>query len=105
MIARKRANTAAAQKPFVLNPPIRLSTRRTMRTLIIKETSPSVSQLSGAVIILRRNPIVALTSPSKRATMRAIVRLSIWTPGTIYPAAKTASVENISEIMKFIKRG
>jgi site-specific DNA-adenine methylase len=49
MIARTRANIAAAQKPFVLNPLIKLSTRSTISTLIIKDTSPSVIQFSGAV--------------------------------------------------------
>lgn len=74
-----------------------------MRTLMMRDTSPSVIQFSGAVIIFKSKPIVAFTRPSKRATMSAVVRLSICTPGTIYPATNTASVENMSEIMKFIK--
>lgn len=83
MIARTRANIAAVQKPLVLNPAINLSTRSTISTLIIKDTSPSVIQLSGAVIILSKRPIVALTRPSKIATIKAVVRLSICTPGTM----------------------
>ena len=104
MIARTRANTAAAQKPLVLNPSKKLSTRSTIRTFIMREKSPRVTQFSGAVIILRRKPIVALTRPSTTATMIAPVNQSTWTPGTIYAATKTATAETRSEMINFIEK-
>ena len=103
MIARTSANIAAAQKPLVLNQLIKLSTSSTIRTLIMRETSPSVIQFSGAVIILSRRPIVALTRPRITATIRAVTNPSIPTPGTRYAAANTATPDNKREIINFIK--
>lgn len=102
MIARTRANIAAAQKPLVLNPVIKLSTRRTIRTLITSDTRPRVSQLRGAVSIFKKNPIVAFTRPRTIATMRAVKKPSICTPGTIYPAANTATAERRRDMRNFI---
>lgn len=102
MIARTRANIAAVQKPLVLNPAINLSTRSTMSTLIIRETSPSVIQLSGAVIIFSKRAIVALTRPRITATIRAVTNPSMPTPGTRYAAAKTATPDKRREMRNFI---
>lgn len=102
MIARTRANIAAAQKPLVLNPAIKLSTRRTIRTLMMSETRPRVIQLRGAVSIFKRSQIVALTRPRTSATIRAVTKPSISTPGTRYAAAKTATADNRSDIRNFI---
>lgn len=102
MIARTRANIAAAQKPFVLNPAMKLSTRSTMRTLIMREISQRVSQFRGAVMSFKRRPSVALTSPRTIATMSAVTKPSIPTPGTRYAAAKTATPDKRREIRNFI---
>ncbi len=102
MIARTRANVAYAQKPLVLNPLIKLSTRRTIRTLIMSDTSPSVIQLSGAVRSFSRKPIVAFTRPRTMATIRAVTKPSICTPGTRYAEANTATADRRREIRNFI---
>lgn len=102
MIARTRANTAAAQKPLVANPSRRLSTRSTIRTLMMRDTRPSVTQLRGAVMSFRRRPTVALTRPKTTATKSAIRNPSTSTPGTRYAAAKTARPERRREMRNFI---
>lgn len=104
MMARTRANTAAAQKPLVLNPSMRLSTTSTMRTFMTSEISPSVSQFSGAVINFRRSQRVALTIPRTTATTSAMTNPLTSTPGTRYAAARTARAERRSEIRNFIEK-
>jgi len=104
IIASTSAKTAAAQKPLVANPTIKLSVILMMRTLITKATIPSVSQFSGAVINLRTAPSVAFRTPHTTATMSAVTTPSILTPGTRYAAASTAQVDKRREMRNFIKK-
>jgi len=73
-----------------------------MRTLIIRETSQSVIQFSGAVIIFKSKPIVAFTRPRTIATIRAVTKPSIWTPGTRYAEANTATADKRRDMRNFI---
>ncbi len=81
--ARTNAKSAAAQNPFVANPPTRLSTKSTRSTLIINPTRPSVRKLSGNVISFKSVPSVAFTIANTTATISALVNPSTRTQGTI----------------------
>ena len=88
---------AAVQNPLVLNPIIKLSAKSTIKTLIMRETIPSVSQFSGAVIIFNKYPIVALIIPRTTAKIHAVKIPSTSTPGTTYAAPKTANDDSKRE--------
>jgi len=63
-MATTMANSAAVQKPFTSNlEPSSESVNKTINTVIINETRPSVSQFNGKVNNLKIDPTVALTNP------------------------------------------
>ncbi|MNI90481.1 hypothetical protein D3C73_1480070 [compost metagenome] len=71
-IATTMANNAAVQKPSTSNlDPRSESESSTIKTVMIKETSPNVSQFKGNVNNLKIEPTVALTSPITRPVTMA----------------------------------
>lgn len=97
------ANMAAFKNPSTANPVNHLLTNKIINTLMMKETRPKVRKLSGKVIILRINPMVALASAINMAARSAVPKLSTVTPGAMYFAPKnTARPVNKISIMNLI---
>ena len=91
--ARTTANTSATQNPSMTKPGTSFATRRTMRTLIMREKSPSVRILSGSVRILSMGTMIVFTIARTTATMTAVRYPSTCAPGVRYDAIATASPE------------
>lgn len=87
------ANMRAVQKPVRLNPGTISATSRTIRTLMMRDTRPSVNILSGSVSILRTGPIVLLTTARTTATMIAVIYPSTVAQGVTYAAIATARAD------------
>ncbi|MNY09578.1 hypothetical protein D3C86_1424950 [compost metagenome] len=76
------AKSAAVQKPDTSNlEPNKESVNKIIRTVMIKETKPSVNQFNGKVNNLKIEPTVALTNPITRPVMIAQKKLATCTPG------------------------
>jgi hypothetical protein len=93
MRPRRIANTAAEIHPDTWNQSTSLSVKNTIRIVIINDTSPSVRKLRGSVSARRMVPTIALTKPNTTATIIAVHKPSICTPGEIYDASATAIPE------------
>lgn len=98
--ASTTANMSATQNPLISNPGTSLATKSTIRTLMMREASPSVTILSGRVRTWSTGTIVVLTIASTTATMKAVRYVSTVAPGMRYEAIATA----IAERRRFTRR-
>lgn len=89
--ARMIANTKADQNPSNVNPGTIFATKSTMRTLITRDMSPSVSIFRGNVRSFKIGPMVLLTTARTTATMIAVIYPSTCAPGVRYEAMATAN--------------
>lgn len=96
------ANSRAEKKPSVLNVSIRLSTNKTISTVIMKETRPSVRKLIGKVKMRRMVPIVALARAIKSPARMALQKFVTSTPGKRYAAIVTATPINSISMISLI---
>ncbi len=87
---KTRLNAIAHKKLWTLNPGIKVETKITIKPLMIKVNKPNVRILNGNV----KNSTIGLTNVLTIAkaieTTIAVKKLSILTPGSRYPATKTA---------------
>jgi hypothetical protein len=96
------AKNKAEKNPDVLNPSIILSTKSTIKTLIINDIKPSVKKLTGNVRIRNIVPMVAFARASSIPAIRALKNPSTCTPGIRYAAIKTATPISKISIINFI---
>lgn len=92
---RRIAKIIADTHHDVLNPSIRLSVRKIIRIPIMADTKPKVRKFSGNVMARKISPTVALTTHNTTATMIAVHKPSISTPGVRYAAIATAIPDTI----------
>lgn len=96
----------AEKIPEVVNPSIKLSTNKIIKTVIIKDINPKVKKLIGKVKILKIKPMVAFANAIKTATRIAVKKPSTLTPGKIKAAKTTArpinKISNNSFILSMI---
>jgi len=102
-IATTMANKAAVQNPSTLNlSPRSESESKTIKTVIIKETRPSVSQFKGKVNSLKIEPTVALTNPITNPVTIAQPKPATFAPGIIQQAIATTTPVSKRLIINFI---
>jgi len=77
-----RAAKNADQKFVIVNPLTISDTNQNIRALMIKVNKPSVSMLIGKVRMIMSGRMTAFTSPKTNATINAVKKLVISTPGT-----------------------
>lgn len=80
---RTKLNTNAHQNPETVNPGTNLSTIRITTALITSRKIPRESTVIGRVRKTRIGLINALRTPRTTATIRAVRKSSIFTPGRI----------------------
>lgn len=95
-------NNKAVQKLLTLNPLINLSANKIIQALITNKNRPNVIIVTGNVRIIKMGFTIAFSSPNTTATIIAVVKLSIPTPGKKFANTKTAMA--VSKILnsKFI---
>lgn len=77
------------------NPATILSTKRIKMALSTKVNKPNVRILMGSVRITKIGLMIALKMPRIKATIRAVVKLSILKPGTRLAVTKIAIADRI----------
>lgn len=88
----------AQRKPSTLKPGTSLSANIIKSAFITKVKRPRVMIVTGKVSKTKIGFKNALNIPITRAAIKAEVKLSTLTPGSIYAAAKTAKALNIQLI-------
>lgn len=96
------AKIIAVQKLDTLNlSPIMLLASMTIKTVMIKETKPSVKILRGKVKNLKIPPTIELTAPITKPVTIAQKKLATSTPGIIHAEIVTTSPVIMRLIMKY----
>ncbi len=102
-IATTIANNAAVQNPSTSNlEPSKESDNSTIKTVIINETNPSVSQFNGNVNNLKMEPTVALTNPITNPVTIAQPKPATLAPGISQQATATTTPVSKRLIINFI---
>lgn len=101
-MANTSAKNMADKKPEVLKPSISLSTNKTIKTVMIKDTKPKVKKLIGKVSSLKIVPMVAFANAMRTPAIMADKKPSTCTPGIRNAAKNTAKPINRISIISFI---
>lgn len=102
IMATTIAKIIAVQKLDTLNlSPIMLLASITIKTVMIKETKPSVNILRGKVKNLKIPPTIELTAPITKPVIIAQKKLATSTPGITHAEIVTTSPVIMRLIMKF----
>jgi hypothetical protein len=87
-------NNRAYQNPSTWKPRSRFDAIIIIEALITIRKSPNVSIVSGMVNRISRGFTMVLSKPISSAVTRAVKKVSIFTPGSIYDVIITAMVDN-----------
>lgn len=101
-MASTNAKIIAEKKPEVLKSSIKLSTNKTIKTVMMKDINPKVKKLIGNVSTLRIRPIVAFANAINTPAIIADKNPSTCTPGIRKAAKTTAKPINRISIISFI---
>ena len=94
--------SSAHQKPSTINPGTMFAARRINKALIINVNRPKDNRFIGKVKIIINGFKKVFIIPSTRATISAVTKSFICTPGNMYAVASTAKVLIVQLITLFI---
>jgi hypothetical protein len=98
MIANTMAKTSAQSQPSTLNPGTIHEVNMTQKAMMTKLNKPNVRIVIGKVRISKRGLMKALMIPRTTATISAVPKPAIWTPGRIFAATNTATLLKSKDI-------
>lgn len=96
------AKIIAEKKPLVLKLDIKLSTNKTIKTVITNDINPRVKKFMGNVKMRKIVPMVAFAKAIRTPAIRALQKLATSTPGKRYAAIATAAPINKISIISLI---